>query len=167
VRTLSVLGPDLRALLRDARFWLVAAGATGLALIVLGTPAGIISNPIFTRTVPTRPEDVVVWVLSAPLIGLTLASYVVRPHLAGHADRGQLQLGVGGLAVFFAIACPVCNKLVLLALGFSGALTVFAPIQPLIGVASLVLLGATLAYRARAISRTCERCVLPAESTRG
>ena len=40
----------------------------------------------------------------------------------------------------FAISCPVCNKLVVLALGTSGALTYFAPIQPLLGFLSVGLL---------------------------
>jgi hypothetical protein len=43
----------------------------------------------------------------------------------------------------------VCNKLALVLLGTSGALTFFAPIQPIIGAASLALLGATLFWRLR------------------
>ncbi len=37
----------------------------------------------------------------------------------------------------FAIGCPVCNKLVVLALGFSGALAYFEPIQPALALAGL------------------------------
>lgn len=151
--------PALRALLADARFWLTAAAASLLSLVVLGLLSGIIANALVVRTVPTRPTDIGVWLASAPLIGLTLATYVVRPHHVDHTDGGQLRLGAGSLAVYFAIACPVCNKLVLLALGFSGALNVFAPIQPIIGIASLAFLAGTLTYRLRQIGRGCERCV--------
>lgn len=152
------MNPPLRDLLGAPRFWL-AAGATALvALVALGLLSGIIPNPLVVRTLPTRPADVAVWLASAPLIGLTVATYVVRPPHEGHPDGGRLRLGIGGAGVYFAIACPVCNKLILLALGLSGALNVFAPIQPLIGIASLMLLAATLAYRLRQIARGCTRC---------
>ncbi len=151
--------PELSNLLTDTRFWLTAAAATLLALVVLGLLSGIIANPLVVRTVPTRPTDTAVWLASAPLIGLILATYVVRPHRVHHRDGGQLRVGAGSLAVYLAIACPVCNKLILLALGFSGALNVFAPIQPIIGVASIAFLAGTLIYRLRQIARACERCV--------
>ncbi len=153
-------GGGLRSLLRSPRFWLVAAGGALLSLAVLGIPSAIIPNPIFGRTVPTRVSDVLIWLASAPLIGLTLATYVTRPHRSDHGHDGELRVGLGSLAVFFAIGCPVCNKLVLLALGTSGALTIFAPIQPVIGVVSLGFLGATLAYRLRQVARGCDRCAL-------
>lgn len=47
----------------------------------------------------------------------------------------------GGLLSYFAIGCPVCNKLVVLALGSSGAISWFAPLQPLLAVASVGLLA--------------------------
>lgn len=145
-------------LARSPRFWLAAAGATLVSLLVLGAPSGIVPNPIFVRTVETRPADVIVWLVTAPLIGLTIATYVVRPHATGHGDRGAAQVTFGGLVAFFAIACPVCNKIVLLALGVSGALNVFAPVQPFIGIVSVVLLTGTLTWRLRQVARGCTRC---------
>ena len=56
---------------------------------------------------------------------------------------------IAGVGAFLAIGCPVCNKIALVLLGTSGALTVFGPLQPLIGVASLLLLVVTLAWRMR------------------
>lgn len=148
----------LVALLRMPRFWLAALGGTLLTLVVLGLPSAIVPNPVFGRTVPVRPSDVAIWLASAPLFGLVLATYAVRPHSSDHARGEEVRLGLGGIAVFFAIGCPVCNKLVLLALGTSGALSVFAPIQPIIGIASLVFLVGTLAYRVRQLARGCDRC---------
>jgi hypothetical protein len=55
--------------------------------------------------------------------------------------------GAGGLLTFFAVGCPVCNKVVLLALGTSGALTYFEPVQPLLSVGAIALLGWALARR--------------------
>jgi hypothetical protein len=51
-----------------------------------------------------------------------------------------------------AIGCPVCNKLVVLALGVGGALTYFAPVQPILGFLSVGLLAYALrADRGRAV----------------
>ena len=74
-------------------------------------------------------------------------------------DLGGSGLTIGGLATFFAVGCPVCNKLVLLALGTSGALNMFAPIQPIIGVGSLVILAATVRWSLR---RRAEGCAVGA-----
>lgn len=152
------VGATLVAFARMPRFWLAALGGAALTLVVLGLPSAIIPNPVFGRMVPVRPSDVAIWLASAPLFGLTLATYAVRPHVSDHARGEEVRLGLGGLAVFFAIGCPVCNKLVLIALGTSGALSIFAPIQPIIGVASLVFLVATLTYRVRQVARGCDRC---------
>jgi hypothetical protein len=55
----------------------------------------------------------------------------------------------GALVAFFAVGCPVCNKLVLLALGASGAVTWFAPVQPFIALISIGLMAVALRIRLR------------------
>ena len=45
------------------------------------------------------------------------------------------------------MGCPVCNKLALLALGYTGALTWFAPAQPWLAVAGIAFLGYALRSR--------------------
>jgi len=144
----------------DRTFWLVTAAGSLGSLIVFGLVAAIIPNPIFGRIIPPDGASIAIWLLSAPLMGALLATYVARigssPDGPGtDRDRESGAFTVGGLAAFFAIGCPVCNKLVLLALGTSGALNVFAPIQPLIGVASLVILGVTLRWRLRRRAAGC------------
>ena len=58
------------------------------------------------------------------------------------------KLGVaGGVLAWFAVGCPVCNKLALIALGYSGAITWFAPIQPYMAIVALVLTGVALVIR--------------------
>jgi hypothetical protein len=52
-------------------------------------------------------------------------------------------------------SCPICNKLVVLALGVSGALSYFAPIQPVLGLASVALLIYALLLRFRALNGSC------------
>lgn len=104
----------------------------------------------------------VVWLASAPLMGALLATYLARPgRRAAHPGRlgGGAPTTLGGIAAFLAIGCPICNKLVVASLGVSGALSIFAPLQPLIGAVSLVLLAATLWWRVRQLRRPCIRCV--------
>jgi hypothetical protein len=145
----------------DLRFWLVAGLATAASLVVLGVPTAVVPNPFFIRMSPTEGFNVAVWLASAPLIGLLVATYVRPPrHAFGHEthERGAGRATLGGVAAYLAIGCPVCNKVVVAALGVSGALSYFAPLQPIIGAGSLALLGATLAWRLRDRARRCERC---------
>ncbi|MEK6720057.1 MAG: hypothetical protein AABZ33_05225 [Chloroflexota bacterium] len=147
----------------DGRFWLVAVLATLGSLLLLGVPTAVIPNPFFIRMTPTETFNVIVWLASAPLVGLLAATYVRPPgHGLGHPrdEAGAGRATVGGVAAYLAIGCPICNKVVVAALGVSGALSVFAPIQPLIGAASVALLGTTLAWRLRARARRCERCAV-------
>ncbi len=145
----------------DARYWLVAALGTVGALVVLGVPTAVIPNPFFIRMTPTETFNVIVWLASAPFIGLLIATYIRPPrHAIGHprGGPGAGRATLGGVAAYLAIGCPICNKVVVAALGVSGALSVFAPLQPVIGAASVALLGATLAWRLRDRARRCERC---------
>lgn len=151
----------------DHRFWLTAAGGTVLAALVLGVPSAVVPNPFFTRMTPTEPFNVLIWVLSAPLTGLLLATYIARKGAAArdvHADAGSGRATLGSVAAYLAIGCPLCNKIVVATLGVSGALNVFGPAQPFIGVVSVALLGATLVWRLRMRAHGCARCVADAQS---
>lgn len=160
------LPPGSLAALRstlDRRFWGVAILATAGSLIVLGVPTAVIPNPFFIRMTPTEAFNVLVWLGSALLIGLLLATYARPPSKSLERQRSEPGAGrttLGGVAAYLAIGCPVCNKIVVAALGMSGALNYFAPLQPIIGAGSLALLGATLAWRLRDRARRCERCAV-------
>jgi hypothetical protein len=80
------------------------------------------------------------------LSGLLLATYVKTDNSV--AEETSLRIGgVGGFLAFFAVGCPVCNKVALLALGYSSALHYFAPVQPYLAMASILLLGFALRKR--------------------
>jgi hypothetical protein len=96
--------------------------------------------------------------VSAILAGLVAATYVAYPDgAAPKPSEGRLGLA-GWMITFFAVGCPVCNKIVLLALGASGAMQFFEPVQPYLAVASIVLLGWALHAR---LTRE-NSCALPA-----
>lgn len=144
------------------RGWLIAVAVTVLALLAIGVPTAIIETPIFGREVPVRTQDYLVWAVTGLLLLPIAATFTVT--MGGThdgvqpSDRGRRAVFGGGLLSFIAVGCPVCNKLVLLALGTSGALNVFGPAQVYLGIASLGLLGYTLVVRARAV---VEGCPLP------
>lgn len=113
-----------------------------LALAVVAVPTDIIDTPLFAREIPVR------W-WEYPVVGLTVALTVMWFALPATTTRGQGRPLGGILLTVFAVGCPVCNKLVLAALGTSGALGLWAPLQPFLAVISLALLTFAVIQRRR------------------
>lgn len=130
--------------------WLAAVGAAGLAALLIGLPTRLIANDWFVRMTPTRTQDYVLMAISAALFGLIAGTYVL-----GRTTSHEASVVSGGLVSFLAVGCPICNKLVVLALGVSGAMTYFAPAQLFIGLASVAFLAWTLLLRARSLTTVC------------
>ena len=136
-------------------------GAVATALLV-GLPTDVVPNPVFGRAVPVTWWSYPTLAAVAALSGLLLSTYVrvggaveVPPQ-----DRPARRGMASGVVSLFAVGCPVCNKLVLVALGSSGAMTWFAPAQPLLALASVAGLG--WALRARWRGRLV--CTTPVEA---
>jgi hypothetical protein len=129
------------------RRFLVALVAGAGWLVLSGVPTGLIDTPLFVRMTPAGWWNYLLWAAGAVLIGLLAATYVAGPRRYRPAPSHGGKVFGGGLLSVFAVGCPVCNKLVVLALGASGALTYFAPLQPLLGLFTLGLL--LYALRAR------------------
>ena len=134
------------------RRWAVAAAASVVVALAVGIPSDVIPNPVFGRPVDVTWWSYPVLVITAVLGGLLIATYVHDGAPDDDLDRPGRAGGFGGLLSFFAVGCPTCNKLVVLALGTTGALDWFAPAQPLLAVGSLVLLGWALLARLRSAS---------------
>lgn len=126
----------------------VAVVAAVLTFLVIGLPTDIVPNPVFGREVPVRPWEPIVLVLTSVLTGVWFGLQRARAAAPGDEDSSAPTLSAAGLALF-AVACPVCNKVVLLALGTSGALGIWQPLQPWLAGVSLVALLASVAYAAR------------------
>lgn len=130
----------------------VAVVAAAVVAVAVGVPSAMLANPFFVRMTPVPWWSYAVWALTAVLSGVLAATYVHRRATASAAPgRAGILANVGSV---LAVGCPVCNKLVVAAIGVSGALTVWAPIQPLIAAASLALLGWAL-WRRLATLRSC------------
>jgi hypothetical protein len=118
--------------------------------LAIGLPTAVIPSPIFGRQIPVRPEDYVFLALTSLMAAAIGATYAFPA--ACSLQEGKLT--AGGMLSFFAIGCPVCNKLAVLLLGWGGAMTYFAPLQPLLAIVSLVLFAVALRFRLRAIGLT-------------
>ena len=127
------------------RRWAAAAAAAAGTFLMLGVTTAMIPNPVFARPIAAPTWTYPSLVLTSLLAGLLLATYV-RPGRDGggtfdEASSAEARtFSIGGLLAFFAIGCPTCNKLVLIALGASGAITWFEPVQPLLSVAGIAVL---------------------------
>ena len=122
------------------RRYLVAFAAGVVWLVLSGVPTDLIDTPLFVRMTPPEWWNYPSWVAGAVLLGLLAATYVADPaRNRADASHGG-KVFAGGLLSVFAVGCPVCNKLVVLALGAGGALTYFAPVQPVLALLTLGLL---------------------------
>ena len=137
----------------SARHWLTAAIGSVVVALAVGLPTDVIPNPVFGR-----PIDVTWWsypalAVTALLGGLLIATYLRSDEsgdlafdddLDAGAERQAKTGGFAGLLSFFAVGCPVCNKIVLIALGTTGARQWFEPLQPYLAAVSLALLAYAL-----------------------
>jgi len=147
--------PALRALRSwTLRRWVAAIVASAGSLVVIGIPTAMIPNPVFARKIEAPAWTYPSLVVTALLAGLLLATYVRATPVpeqaldAASPDEAR-SFTFGGLLAFFAIGCPTCNKLVLLALGSSGAITWFEPVQPVLALAGIGILLWALRRRLR------------------
>jgi hypothetical protein len=109
-----------------------------------GVAAAVVPSPFFDRKLDADAWNLASLVVPALLFGPLAATYLVP---WPSACRVGGRAGVGGALSFLAAGCPVCNKLVVLAIGTTGAVEFFRPIQPALGAISVLLLG--IAFRAR------------------
>ena len=137
---------------RDRWYWVRAALIAAASGLVIAVPTRLIPNGFFTRMTPTRPQDYAFLFVSSALVGLTFAA---RPSIGG-SERSAL---AGGVGTYLAVGCPICNKVVVALLGASGAMSYFAPIQPILGVGAVALLFVALGRRLRAVN--AESCPVP------
>ena len=157
----------------SARQWALALAIGAIVALVVALPTAVIPNPVFGRAVAVTWWSYPTVALTGALSGMLVVTYLAvrgrpvdetrvgesgnRASIAEVAnvevasieprDRGLTVGSVGAAFSFFAVGCPVCNKLVLIALGASGAIAWFAPLQPLLAVLSVALLGWALVAR--------------------
>jgi hypothetical protein len=121
--------------------WLKGGAVAAIAFAALGTVSALWSNPLFIRMTPAGGWEVALLALLSMLFGVYVA--VRRPACA---DRAA---GTGGVLGFIGVACPVCNKVLLMLFGSELLLTYFEPIRLYVaaGGAALLLFAVMSAWR--------------------
>ena len=132
-----------------ARRWVAVGVVATATVLVTAIPTAMIPNPVFAREIPPTVWAWPVLVVTALLTGLVAATYVARLDVAPRRDSASRFGALGAFVTFFAVGCPVCNKIVLVVLGYSGAMQYFAPVQPLLAATAVVLLCWALVVRVR------------------
>jgi hypothetical protein len=149
-RVLGELPSGVRGLRSwHATRWAIAALAGSAGALIMGVPTGLVPTSLYSRMTPVVWWNYPVWGISALLLGLTAATYVQVAGADSRApDHSKQTLGAAMLSTF-AVGCPICNKLVVALVGVTGALNYWAPLQPILGVLSVVLLASGLLMRLR------------------
>lgn len=126
--------------------WIALTITAVLTFLIIGIPTDVVPNPFFGREIEVTAWALTVLVLTSLFSGALLATYIQAA--PNQNDQNSARFGgVGAVLTYFAIGCPVCNKIALIALGYTGAIQYFAPIQPYLGALSIALLLYTLSKR--------------------
>ena len=110
---------------------LTGVGAGLLSFVILGTVAALWPNPLFIRMVPPAGYEIPLLAVQSALLALYVA--VRRP-----ACRLRT-IGVSSVINFLGVACPICNKILLLVFGATALLTYFEPVRLYVGLAGVAL----------------------------
>jgi len=156
IRTLMNQTCLTAVMLWPAKRWVAAIAVAVATFFLIGLPTAVIANPVFGRAVGVTSWSMPVLITTSVLSGMLFATYVRMDTVI--TDENSAKVGsIGGFLAYLAVGCPVCNKLALIALGSTGAIQYFAPVQPYIGAAGLLLL--MYALRKRLVNES--QCALP------
>lgn len=117
------------------RYWL-AAGATIASFVAVGTVTAVWANPFFQRMTPLGNWELASLILLSALTGI----FVLVKHPSCRARKA----GLGGVLSFLGIACPTCNKILMLIFGGQALLTWFDPVRPFVTAAGIIVLLAAI-----------------------
>ena len=119
------------------RPWRGIAVALG-AFIVLGTVTAVWPNPIFARMTPVQGFEPWLLTLQAVLLGAYAAIRRPRCSLRG--------AGLGGVLGFLGIACPTCNKVLLLIFGADLLLLYYEPYRLHLALVGAAVIAAAVVW---------------------
>ena len=128
------------------RRWITVAVSAIVTGLVISIPTAVLENSVFGREIAVTSWSVPVVVITSILSGLLFATYI--KNVSANTEDTSLKIGTAGAFFsFLAVGCPVCNKIALVALGYSGAMNYFAPVQPFLAFAGVAILTYALIMR--------------------
>lgn len=116
-----------------------------LSFTILGTVAALWTNPFFIRMVPVAGYEIPLLAAQSVLLGLyvTIRRAVCRPHT----------IGISSIVNFLGVACPICNKVLMLVFGATALMTYFEPVRLYVGLAGVGLGSIAIVFELRACWR--------------
>ena len=106
------------------------------SFLLLGTVTALWENPVFIRMTPAGNLEIILLGAMSVLLGAYVA--VRRPACSIRTA------GTGGVLGFIGVACPVCNKLLLLIFGGELLLTYFEPVRIYVALAGVLAVAAAV-----------------------
>lgn len=127
-----------RLLSLSAKKIFLGALVAALSFFGLGTVSALWENPFFIRMTPAGGWEIMLLALLSALLGIYVA--IRRPLCS---IKGA---GTGGVLGFLGVACPVCNKVLLLLFGGEFLLSYFEPIRIYVAAIGVVIVSAVLLW---------------------
>ncbi len=118
--------------------------------VVVGVVTGAIDTPWLERQTPAFTVDYPIWAANALLVGALIG---VSVYAAGRRQFSDAPIYAGGLLSAFAIACPLCNGLLVAVIGAGAAASVIDPLRPWLGAAAAVFMAVMLYRRVQTLRR--------------
>ncbi len=112
-------------------------GVATATFVGLGTVAALWENPIFIRMTPAGEFEIVLLGALSLLLGVYVA--IRRPFCSNKAA------GAGGALGFFGVACPICNKVLLLLFGGELLMTYYEPVRIYLAAAGVLVAAVVVA----------------------
>ncbi len=122
--------------MRDGRIMgpvLKGVAVAAASFLLLGTVAALWENPVFIRMTPAGYPEIILLSAMSVLLGAYVA--VRRPACSIRTA------GTGSVLGFIGVACPVCNKLLLIIFGGELLLTYFEPVRVYVAAAGTLVVA--------------------------
>ena len=101
--------------------------------VLLGTVAALWDNPFFVRMTPAGGWEIAMLGAMSAISGVYIA--IRRPFCS---VKGA---GAGGALAFLGVACPVCNKILLLIFGGELLMAYYEPVRIYVAAAGALLIA--------------------------
>lgn len=117
----------------------IGVGSSILFFITFGIVTVLIPNQFFARMSSITLLDYVFLIITSSLLGTYVGLHFFQKN--NNFNSCSVAATGGGILGFLSFGCAVCNKVLILLLGFIGVITYIEPYQPLIGLVGIILLG--------------------------